>query len=79
MNCGVRPTIASGLKLQIDAHILDFSDDIYSRKVKFHFKKFLRGEIKFSGVEQLKEQIAKDVQKARLFFMDNRNEQDIKS
>ncbi|APJ05030.1 riboflavin biosynthesis protein RibF [Silvanigrella aquatica] len=74
MNCGVRPTIASGLKLQIEAHILDFSDDIYSRKVKFHLKKFIRGEMKFTGIEQLKEQIAKDVQEARSFFMDNRND-----
>ncbi len=79
MNCGVRPTIASGLKLQIEAHILDFTDDIYSRKVKFHLKKFIRGEMKFNGIEQLKEQIAKDVQEARSFLTDNRNEQDRKS
>jgi riboflavin kinase / FMN adenylyltransferase len=79
MNCGVRPTIASGLKLQIEAHILDFSDDIYSRKVKFYLKKFIRGEIKFNGIEQLKVQIARDVQEARSFFMDNRNEQVNKS
>jgi riboflavin kinase/FMN adenylyltransferase len=75
MNCGVRPTIASGLKLQIEAHILNFSDDIYSRKVKFHLKKFIRGEIKFTGIDQLKEQITKDVEQARSFFMDNLNEQ----
>lgn len=79
MNCGVRPTIASGLKLQIEAHILNFSDDIYSRKIKFHLKKFIRGEMKFNGIEQLKEQISKDVQVARSFFMDNRNEQINKS
>ena len=78
MNCGVRPTIASGLKLQIEAHILNFSDDIYSRKIKFHLKKYLRGEIKFTGLEQLKEQISKDVQQARSFFMDNINEQNNK-
>ncbi|WP_186646541.1 riboflavin biosynthesis protein RibF [Fluviispira vulneris] len=77
MNCGVRPTIASGLKLQIEAHILDFSEDIYTRKIKFHIKKFLRGEMKFNGIEQLKEQIAKDVQKTRSYFMDDRNEQNI--
>ncbi|KAB8030799.1 bifunctional riboflavin kinase/FAD synthetase [Fluviispira multicolorata] len=77
MNCGVRPTIASGLMLQIEAHILDFSDDIYTRKIKFHLKKFIRGEMKFNGMEQLKEQIAKDVQKTRSYFMDDQNEQNI--
>ncbi len=70
MNCGVRPTIASGLKLQIEAHILDFSQDIYSRKVKFYIKKFIRGEMKFESVDQLKEQIKMDVEQARRLLMD---------
>lgn len=70
MNCGVRPTIASGLKLQIEAHILDFSQDIYNQAVKFYIKKFIRGEMKFAGIEQLKDQIQQDVMQVRNLFMD---------
>lgn len=70
MNCGVRPTIAKGLKLQIEAHILNFSQDIYGKKVKFFLKKFIRGEMKFESIDQLKEQITKDVEQAKNLFMD---------
>lgn len=65
MNCGVRPTLGQGLKLQIEAHILDFSQDIYHHKISFHIKNFLRGEMKFASLEQLKQQIAEDVLLAR--------------
>jgi riboflavin kinase/FMN adenylyltransferase len=68
MNCGVRPTIASGLKLQIETHILDFSGDIYGKKIIFQPQKFIRTEMKFSGLEQLKMQIQNDVREARNFF-----------
>ncbi|MEY4064403.1 MAG: hypothetical protein RIR26_611, partial [Pseudomonadota bacterium] len=68
MNCGVRPTIAQGLKLQIEAHILDFDADIYGNKVQFAVKKFIRTEMKFSGLDHLKSQIQDDVAQARLFF-----------
>ncbi|NBW82891.1 bifunctional riboflavin kinase/FAD synthetase [bacterium] len=68
MNCGVRPTIASGLKLQIETHILDYSGDLYGKKLLFRLKKFIRTEMKFSGLEQLKSQIASDTKDARIFF-----------
>ncbi|NBO37132.1 riboflavin biosynthesis protein RibF [bacterium] len=68
MNCGVRPTIADGLRLQIEAHILDFSDDIYGRKISFALRKFIRTEMKFSDLEHLKRQIHDDAMQSRLFF-----------
>ncbi len=71
MNCGVRPTIASGLKLQIEAHILDFSQEIYGSRVRFHVKKFIRGEMKFENLDELKQQIGKDVLLASQYFSIN--------
>ena len=68
MNCGVRPTIAAGLKLQIEAHILDYSGDLYGCDISFSVRKFIRTEMKFSGLEHLKSQIQNDVDQARLFF-----------
>lgn len=68
MNCGVRPSVAEGLKLQIEAHILDFNEDIYDKNIKFHIKKYMRGEQKFSGLDHLKEQITTDVNEARNYF-----------
>ncbi|MEN9530078.1 MAG: hypothetical protein RI932_1951 [Pseudomonadota bacterium] len=68
MNCGVRPTIADGLKLQIEAHILDYTGDLYGSEIAFAIKKFIRTELKFSGLDHLKAQIQSDVNQARLYF-----------
>lgn len=62
-NIGTNPTIEDG-KLGIETHLLDFDADIYGEVLTVAFHSFLRGEIKFSGVEELKEQIKLDVQKA---------------
>lgn len=68
MNCGVRPTIASGLKLQVETHILDFTGDLYGKEIEFRIKKFIRTEMKFLNLEQLKNQIQSDEREARAFF-----------
>ena len=68
MNCGFRPTIANDLRWQIETHILDFNEDIYGEEIEFVLEKFLRGEKKFSGLEELKAQIAADVKSARCYF-----------
>ena len=68
MNCGVRPTIADGLKLQIETHIIGFAGDLYGCNISFAVRKFIRSEMKFSGLDGLKAQIAIDVQQSRSFF-----------
>lgn len=59
-NVGVRPTV-DGLKLTVEAHILDFDDDIYGERVRLEFVRRIRPEMKFSGLDELKAQIAADV------------------
>lgn len=68
MNCGVRPTLGAGLKLQIEAHILDFDRDIYGARIKFHLLRYLRSEMRFDGLDALKAQIAADVAAASTHF-----------
>jgi riboflavin kinase/FMN adenylyltransferase len=68
MNCGIRPSIGEGLKIQIEAHILNFNDFIYDKKVKFFPRERIRGEMKFSNLEELKKQIQLDITKAEKFF-----------
>lgn len=66
-NIGFNPTF-DGKKLLVETHILDFSGDLYDRDVVIYFHERLRGEIKFKGIEELKEMIAKDVATAREYF-----------
>ncbi len=63
MNIGVRPTV-DGTKRVIEVNIFDFDKEIYGSKVKVYLKKRLRGEIKFNGLEELKNQLAKDKEQA---------------
>ncbi len=64
MNLGLRPTYEeSGLFIEV--HILDFNQDIYDEILKVELIEYLRGEYKFSSPEKLKEQIRKDIIKAR--------------
>lgn len=67
-NLGVRPTIAGVPKLSLEVHILDFNQDLYGRHVHVEFLHKIRDEMKFSGLDALKAQIAVDVIEAREFF-----------
>ena len=45
----------------LEVHIFDFNKEIYGKKIKVSFLKFVRKEKKFESVEKLKDQIIKDI------------------
>ncbi|MDY6987942.1 MAG: bifunctional riboflavin kinase/FAD synthetase [Thermodesulfobacteriota bacterium] len=63
-NIGYSPTFDNG-EFSIEAHILDFDQDIYDQPIRVNFIQRLRGEKKFSGPEALATQINKDIAQAR--------------
>ncbi|NCB74241.1 MAG: bifunctional riboflavin kinase/FAD synthetase [Clostridia bacterium] len=69
-NIGVRPTFGDSEKLTVETYILDFDGDLYGKYIRIEFFKFLRGEVKFSSAEELKEQIAKDIEATRAVLID---------
>ncbi len=62
-NFGYRPTF-DGKRKVLEVHIPNFSADLRGKKIKVEFLKFLREEKKFSSLEELKEQIEKDIHSA---------------
>ncbi|PYN81922.1 MAG: hypothetical protein DMD96_07715 [Candidatus Rokuibacteriota bacterium] len=64
VNVGVRPTFGE-TELAVEAHILDFSGDLYDRRISLTFLTRLREEKKFPNVDALRQQIALDVAAAR--------------
>jgi riboflavin kinase / FMN adenylyltransferase len=56
---GSRPTI-NGLTRNIEVNIFDFSKDIYGKQIRMEFYDFVRGDIKFSSLDELKAQLARD-------------------
>ena len=64
-NVGVRPTVANALDRVLEVHIFDFSGDRYGHDLEVKFERFLRPERKFSSIEELRAQIARDAALAR--------------
>jgi riboflavin kinase/FMN adenylyltransferase len=68
-NIGLRPTVdASANAPVIEAHLFDLSVDLVGENLSLEFVKFLRPEQKFSGIDELKEQISQDCSEAKMFF-----------
>ena len=65
-NIGFRPTFnLPDPALHLEVHILNFDEEIYGQLVNVEFIKYLRGEVKFSSIDHLIEQIQKDIIIAR--------------
>ena len=64
LNIGYNPTFG-GEKISAETHIFDFNQDIYGQPIKINLLRYLRGEKKFSGPEELTAQINRDVEQAR--------------
>ncbi|MBR6640365.1 MAG: riboflavin biosynthesis protein RibF [Muribaculaceae bacterium] len=76
LNIGCRPTVdKNNAPISIEANIFDFSGDLYDKTIKIHFLDFIREELKFNSLEELRNQIAIDktaVQKAYDSIINNR-------
>ena len=65
-NIGYRPTFGEDLESpRIEAHVLDFSEDLYGDCMELVFIDRLRDEMKFAQVSDLVDQISSDVKQAR--------------
>jgi riboflavin kinase/FMN adenylyltransferase len=67
MSIGVRPTI-DGKNRTIEINIFDFEEDIYGKILKVFIHKYLRDEIKFNTLDELKAQMLKDKSDSLNYF-----------
>lgn len=64
-NVGVKPTFHDNMtRVSIEVHLFDFNRSIYGENVTVYWHYFIRKEQKFSGINELTEQIGKDKEKA---------------
>jgi riboflavin kinase/FMN adenylyltransferase len=66
-NIGTRPTF-DGTAQTVETHLLDFHGQVHAKRIEVRFWKRLRAEKKFTGPEELRAQIAKDIARATKFF-----------
>lgn len=67
VNIGIAPTIRHE-DITIEAHVLDFSENLLGKKVEIEFIERLRPEKEFTTREALQHQISEDVQEVRSYF-----------
>jgi len=67
-NIGKRPTLGADAESKVEAHIIDFDDDLYGRTIRVRVLHRLRGERKFSGIDELRAQISRDRDRAVRYF-----------
>ena len=65
LNVGTRPTVAAQPELRVEAHLLDFSGDLYGAELELEIGAKLREERRFGSAAELREQIARDVAAVR--------------
>lgn len=68
VNIGVHPTVGEAPQATIEAHILDYSGDIYYKPLSLIFHTRLRDEKKFGSIDALRKAIADDAAAVRIFF-----------
>ena len=67
-NFGVKPTVSCDNTPVAETYIIDFDGDIYDKYVGLYFCKRLRGEKKFSSLDELKKNITLNVEQTKEFF-----------
>jgi riboflavin kinase/FMN adenylyltransferase len=65
VNIGYRPTVTDEGEALLEAHILDFDENLYGKSIEIIFRQKIREEIKFDGLDALRQQMSADVQLVR--------------
>ena len=67
-NVGVRPTVDDSIKANLEVHLLDREIGLYGQHIEVTFRHKLREEKKFGSVDELRENIARDIENTRAWF-----------
>lgn len=64
VNIGMQPTFGGGVS-RVEAHLLDFSGDLYGRTVRLMLLERLRGQMRYENADALRAQLSRDVERVR--------------
>ena len=67
-NVGCKPTVSEEHIVGVETYIDDFSHDLYGEKIVVSFLEFIRPEMKFASIEELKAQMESDITVARKYY-----------
>ena len=67
-NIGTNPTVTDSSDVVLESHLFDCEEDLYGRSMKVEVLVRLRSEMRFSSMEELAEQISRDIGIAKDFY-----------
>ena len=67
-NVGIKPTVAEIRKLLVEVFVFGYNKDTYGENVSVEFCSFERPEVKFNSIDELKEQVNKDIAYGMKYF-----------
>lgn len=67
-NIGQRPSVDDHSYVTIETFLLDFSQNIYGKKLALEIHSYIRGVVKFNNIEEVKIQVDKDIQSIRAYL-----------
>ncbi|MDH3995261.1 MAG: bifunctional riboflavin kinase/FAD synthetase [Gammaproteobacteria bacterium] len=67
-NVGVRPTVEDSIKANLEVHLLDREIELYGQHIEVIFRHKLRDEQQFGSVDELTENIQRDIEQTRTWF-----------
>lgn len=67
-NLGSKPTVSSGTAIVLESFILDGSFDCYEKIIRVELLQFVRDEKHFASLDELRNEISKNVEQAREYF-----------
>lgn len=72
-NVGRKPTIEGENPAGVETYLYDFEGNLYEKQIRVELLHFVRPEMKFSSIEELKEQLNRDIEECR-GYLDQRKE-----
>lgn len=69
-NIGTKPTVDDSGRTNLEAHILDFDEDIYGQTIEVTLTHYLRGISKFDSLSAVQQQVSKDIVRTRSLLSD---------
>lgn len=66
-NIGVKPTVTDTVLMGVETYIYDFDEDVYGEDLEVYLLSFKRPEMRFGSVDELMEQMSKDIEEGRKY------------
>lgn len=67
-NVGIKPTVTEKNEVLLEVFVFDYQGDAYDKNIKVEFCSFIRPELKFAGIAELKEQVDRDIASGLDYF-----------